>query len=59
MFGKLYYFFLRSWQENGKFINQFPNENCLTCKDLLAAVCQEATPPEAGTEDDLLRRGPE
>ena len=52
-------FFLRSLQENGKFINQFPNENCLTCKDLLAALCQGATPPEADTGDDLLRRGPE
>ena len=52
-------FFLRSLQENGKFINQFPNENCLTCKDLLAVVCQGATSPEADTEDDLLRRGPE
>ncbi|XP_074614441.1 tubulin--tyrosine ligase-like protein 12 isoform X2 [Acropora palmata] len=49
----------RSLQENGKFINQFPNESCLTCKDLLAAVCQSAAPSESNKGDDLLRRGPE
>ncbi|KAL9984252.1 hypothetical protein ACROYT_G006525 [Oculina patagonica] len=49
----------RSLQESGKFINQFPNENSLVCKDLLAAVCQNANLSETGKEDDLLRRGPE
>lgn len=48
----------RSLQENGKFINQFPNESCLTCKDLLAAVCQNATPRDS-SDEDLHRRGPE
>lgn len=52
-------FFPRSLQESGKFINQFPNENSLVCKDLLAAVCQNGPPLENGKEDDLLRRGPE
>lgn len=52
-------FFPRSLQESGQFINQFPNENSLVCKDLLAAVCQNATQHENGKEDDLLRRGPE
>lgn len=49
----------RSLQESGQFINQFPNENSLVCKDLLAAVCQNATLPGNGKEDDLLKRGPE
>lgn len=49
----------RSLQDYGKFINQFPNENSLVCKDLLAAVCQNATPYGDGKEDDLLVRGPE
>jgi len=52
-------FFPRSLQESGQFINQFPNENSLVCKDLLAAVCQNATLHENGKEDDLLKRGPE
>ena len=52
-------FSFRSLQESGRFINQFPNECSLTCKDLLASVCQNANPPESGKEDDLLRRGPE
>jgi len=56
---KFDWFFLRSLQESGQFINQFPNENSLVCKDLLAAVCQSATLRENGKEDDLLRRGPE
>ena len=50
---------LRSLQESGKFVNQFPNENSLLCKDLLATVCQNVAPSEIGKEDELLRRGPE
>ncbi|XP_068745174.1 tubulin--tyrosine ligase-like protein 12 [Montipora capricornis] len=49
----------RSLEESGKFINQFPNESCLTCKDHLAAVCQNGGSAENSKEEDLLRRGPE
>ncbi|XP_073238294.1 tubulin--tyrosine ligase-like protein 12 [Porites lutea] len=49
----------RSLQDSAKFINQFPNECTLTCKDLLASVCQNATALKSGQEEDLLRRGPE
>ena len=49
--------FFRSLQESGKYINQFPSENVLTCKDLLARVCQLAMPsPDGGA--DLVTRGP-
>ena len=56
---ELYQIFFRSLQESGKFINQFPNESCLTCKDHLAAVCQNGGSAENSKEEDLLRRGPE
>ena len=52
-------FFFRSLSENGKYINQFPAENNVTCKDLLARAAQRAVGVSANTDTQYLHRGPD
>lgn len=40
----------------GKYINQFPCENVLTCKDLLAVTCRRGK--QEGASSSIEERGP-